>query len=63
MFGALPTNRTTMFVSHLAAGISAVALPFSIGSVIILGVATRSGESFKAGVFMIFTALLMIAAA
>lgn len=63
MFGALPTNRTTMFVSHLAAGISAVALPFSIGSVIIMGVATRSGESFKAGVFMIFTALLMIAAA
>ena len=63
MFGALPTNRTTMFVSHLAAGVSAIALPFSIGSVIIMGIATRSGESFKLGVFMILTSLLMIVAA
>ena len=63
MFGALPTNRTTMFISHLLAGMSAIALPFTVGSIIIMAIATRSGESFKLGVFMIFTSLLMIAAA
>ena len=63
MFGALPTDRVTLFVSHLLAGVTAVLLPFCAGSVIVMGLATRSGDTFKAGLFMIFTTLLMVLAA
>ncbi len=63
MFGALPTNRTTMFVSHLLAGVSAIAAPFTIASVVVLGVTAFSGEYFGDCVFMIFSTLIMICAA
>ena len=63
MFGALPTDRPTMFISHLLAGISSIVIPFTIGSVIITGMASRSSDTFKLSLFMIFTSLIMIAAA
>lgn len=63
MFGALPTNRTTMYVSHLLAGITAIVLPYIPAAVLTLGITSRSGDSLKLGLFCVGTTLLMIIAA
>ena len=62
MFGALPSTRPTLMVSHLAAGIVSVAAPFTVASILIMGMLTRTGEMFRLSLFLIFTALLAICA-
>ena len=62
MFGALPTNRTTMLVSHLAAGLSAIALPFTIASILEIGISARSGDSFRNSIIILFATYLMMIA-
>ncbi len=60
MFGSLPVTRPTLMISHLLAGITSVAIPFTAGSLLAMGITAFSGEYFTDCVFMIFTTLLMI---
>ena len=62
MFGAIPCKRSTLFFSHLLGGISAVALPFIIGSFIVMGLTCRSVPYFAIQLSMILFGLIGIAA-
>lgn len=62
LYGAMPCNRFTMYLSHLLAGIASVAVPYIIVSVITLGISSRSGESLVFGLNSILFTLLMIMA-
>ena len=62
MFGAIPCTRSTLYFSHLLGGISAVALPFIIGSFIVMGLTCRSVPYFAIQLSMILFGLIGIAA-
>lgn len=63
MFCSMPTTRTTLFVSHLFGGITAVALPFVIGSFVVMGITARTARYFLADLVEIGFGLLGIIAA
>ena len=63
MFGALPANRTTMYVSHLLAGLTSISGPYFVMSILTLGITTRTGDMLKFGLYTVGTTLLMIIAA
>ncbi len=63
LYGALPSNRTTLFISHLLGGITAISLPYLVISILTIGIACRSADTFKFGLFSIAANLLMIIAA
>ena len=62
MFGALPTNRTTMYIAHLLGGLTAVGVPYILLSLMTIGITARSGEILKLDLFMVGTTLLMMIA-
>lgn len=62
MYGALPTNRTTLFVSHLCAGVTAISAPYIIAAIIVLGITARTGVCFSIGLTSILSTILMIIA-
>lgn len=62
MFGALPTTRETMYLSHLLGGFTAVSAPFIIGSFIVMGITCRSGNYLVFDLILILAGLLGIAA-
>lgn len=63
MFGALPANRTTMYTSHLLAGLTSIAVPYFVFSIITIAITARSGDTLKFGLYTIGSTLLMIFAA
>ena len=42
MFGSIPATRTTLYFSHLLAGIVSVSIPFTAGSLAVTGFTCRS---------------------
>lgn len=62
MFGALPTTRETMYISHALGGMSAVAAPFALGSFIVMGVTCRTGAALISDLWLILCGILGIAA-
>lgn len=62
LYGAMPCNRFTMYLSHLLAGIASVAVPYVIVSMITLGISARSGDTLMFGLNSILFTLLMIMA-
>lgn len=62
MFGALPTNRTTLFVSHLCAGVTAISIPYIIASIIVIGITARTSICFSIALTSILSTILMIIA-
>ncbi|MBQ1517240.1 MAG: hypothetical protein IIZ46_03465, partial [Clostridia bacterium] len=63
LFGALPSNRTTLCISHLLGGITAISIPYIVAAVLTIGIAVRSGEYFRFALFSILANILMIIAA
>ena len=62
MFGALPTNRTTMYTAHLLGGMTAITVPYTVFSLLVIGMTSRSGDILKHNLAMVGMTLLMIAA-
>ena len=65
MFGAMPTKKSTIFVSHLLAGIATTTLPFIVASVITIALNqpfTNDGNIFNLCLYIILTTILMIIA-
>lgn len=62
MYGALPCNRSTLFMSHLLAGLTAIAGPYFIASIITVGISIHTVDYVKYSAVIIFSALLMIVA-
>lgn len=63
MYGALPCNRTTLFVSHFLAGITAIGVPYLIAAIVTMGISVRSVEAIKFCTVTVLSTLLMILAA
>lgn len=63
MFGALPTTRTTTLISHLLGGMSAVAAPYFIGSLVVMGITCRTLEYFIFDLLVLLGGIIGIAAA
>lgn len=63
MFGALPTNRTTLLVSHLCAGITSICVPYTVASIITMGITARTNNAFSFSLVSILSTILMIIAA
>ena len=63
MFGALPSTRGTMFVSHLLGGMAAVAAPFTAGSLIVMAITCRSPEFLPKDITVLLGGLVSMAAA
>lgn len=63
MFGALPTNRQTMFLTHLLGGLTAISIPYTAGSLLVMGLQAHSADAFKASIFTYLTGLLMLVSA
>ncbi len=62
MFGALPTTRATMYLSHLLSGIAAVAAPFVIGSLAVMGITCRTTDYLMPDVMLILIGIIGIIA-
>ena len=65
MFGAMPTKKSTIFASHLLAGISITTLPFIVASVITIALNqpfTNGSNNFNLCLYIILTTILMIIA-
>lgn len=62
MYGALPTNRTTMFLAHLMSGITTIGVPYIVIMIVTMGVTVRSADSFKLGLLSILSTVIMIIA-
>ena len=62
MFGAIPCTRSTLYFSHLLGGLSAISLPFTVGSFIVMGLTCRSVPYFAIQLSLIIFGLIGIAA-
>ena len=65
MFGAMPAKKSTIFASHLLAGISITTLPFIVASVITIALNqpfTNGSNNFNLCLYIILTTILMIIA-
>lgn len=62
MYGSLPTNRTTMFISHLLSGITVIGVPYLAAMIVTMGLTVRTKDDFILGMISIISTLLMIAA-
>ena len=63
MFGSLPATRGTLYFSHLLGGITSVAVPFTVGSLIVMAVTCRTTEFLAAELWQILFGIIGIAAA
>lgn len=63
MFGALPATRETLFLSHLLGGMTAVAVPYTGGSLIVALLTMSAPGALGTGLLMILFGLIGIAAA
>ena len=62
LYGAMPCNRITMFLSHLTAGITSVTVPYVVASVITIGISARLSDAITFGLnSILFTVLMIIA--
>lgn len=62
MFGAIPSTRSTLYFSHLLGGITAVSIPFAVGSLCVMGFTCRSLDYFLIDFILILFGLISIAA-
>ena len=63
MFGSLPTTRGTLYISHLLGGLTAVAAPFVVGSLIVTGLTCRTFQYLMWDLLLILCGLLGMLAA
>ncbi|MDE7389970.1 MAG: hypothetical protein K2M82_03410 [Lachnospiraceae bacterium] len=62
MYGAMPANRPTMFMSHLLAGLTTVIVPYLVATFLVMGISMHSAESISYSLYMVlFTVLMAIA--
>lgn len=62
MFGAVPATRSTLYFSHLLGGITAVSIPFTVGSFIVMALTCRTTQYFMTDVGFILMGIVAIAA-
>lgn len=62
MFCSMPCNRTTMFIAHLLGGITAVGVPYVIGSLCVMGICARKKEDLIMCLIAILSNVLMLVA-
>lgn len=62
LYGAMPCNRVTLFLSHLLAGITSVAVPYIAAAALVMGISARSSEAIAFGLSTILFTVVMIAA-
>lgn len=62
MFGSLPCNRVTMFLSHLLGGIVSVSVPYLVAAIVTMGISARYMDSIKFCMSSIMFTLIMIIA-
>ncbi len=63
MFGSIPSTRGNLFLAHLLGGISSVAGPYLLASIIVMGVTARSYEYLIRDLAVFGTGFLCLAAA
>ena len=63
LFGELPTTRGTIYLSHLLGGLTAVGLPYVVGSLLVVGLTTRSLEVLMTELLILLFGILGITAA
>ncbi len=62
MFGAVPATRSTLYFSHLLGGITAVSIPFTVGSFIVMALTCRTTQYFITELGFILMGIVTIAA-
>ena len=62
MFGAVPATRSTLYFSHLLGGITAVSIPFTAGSFIVMALTCRTTQYFITELGFILMGIVTIAA-
>lgn len=62
LYGAMPCNRFTLYLSHLLAGITSVSVPYIAAAALVMGISARSSESIEFGLSAILFTVVMIAA-
>ena len=62
MFGAVPATRSTLYFSHLLGGITAVTIPFTVGSFIVMALTCRSTQCFRIELGFILMGIITIVA-
>ncbi len=62
MFGAVPATRSTLYFSHLLGGITAVSIPFTVGSFIVMALTCRTTQYFITELGFILMGIVSIAA-
>lgn len=62
MFGAVPATRSTLYFSHLLGGITAVSIPFTVGSFIVMALTCRTTQYFVTQLGFILMGIVTIAA-
>lgn len=62
MFGAVPATRSTLYFSHLLGGITAVSIPFTVGSFIVMALTCRTTQYFVTELGFILMGIVTIAA-
>lgn len=62
MFGSLPCNRVTMFLSHLLGGIASVSVPYLAAAIVTMGISAHDLESIKFCISGVMFTLIMIIA-
>lgn len=62
MFGAVPATRSTLYFSHLLGGITAISIPFTVGSFVVMALTCRSLHYFVIELGFILMGIVGIAA-